>query len=378
MIDENEIETEEVEINEEPARPETAEETARAVWEELAEKAETEEPAQDAPVAPEGENPNEVSEAAKKLASARKPKRQTFVPEGSQAPQQAAPPVEKYEPPNGWPVEDKEWFMGQPPEVQKNAAKWFKDAQGKTTKIWQDLQRERTRAAEINQVAAEYLPKLKLPPGMTPGQAVKQLFEYQQKINTDSVGAIAEMMQHRGVTLQDLHAVLTGEAPRAQQQKQLPQQAPLTEEAILRILEQREARTQQDRAIQSATDEVKQLGQAVENGRYLWPELHEPANIQRIQPLISYIRETTPGIGWGEAYKKAIMQDRTNRGVGSPSPSGTRLTPENIQTVRQASSSLRSRGGNGAIARSAEPKANETARESAEAAYWEVFGNKSH
>lgn len=378
MTDETEIETEELETeqveSEEAERPETAEETARAVWEELAEKAESEEPKDGAPAAEE--KPDDVSEAARKLASARTKKRQTFVPEG-QKPVTAAPAVEKYEPPNGWPVEDKEWFLGQPPEVQKNASKWFKDAQGKTTKIWQDLNRELHTAKEINEVVNEFTPKIKLPPGMTKGQAVRQLFEYQQKINEDSVGAIAEMIRHRRVDLNDIAAVLNGEvAPKIQPQTH--QQAPLTEDAILRIIEQRDAQLNQSRAINSATEEVRQLGQVVQNGKYLWPEMHDPANIQRIQPLISYFRETTPGLSWSELYKQAILQDRANRGVGSPSPQSQRLTPENIQTVRQASSSLRSRGGNGAISRMAEPKANETARESAEAAYYEVFGNKQH
>lgn len=369
-----ELESEEIETEEAPSRPESAQETAKAVWEELAAKAESEEPKDGAP--PVEEKPNDVSEAARKLANARTKKRQTFVPDGQKS-VTSAPAVEKYEPPNGWPVEDKEWFLGQPPEVQKNASKWFKDAQGKTTKIWQDLNRELHTAKEINEVVNEFTPKIKLPPGMTKGQAVRQLFEYQQKINEDSVGAIAEMIRYRGVDLNDIAAVLNGEAaPKIQPQTH--QQAPLTEEAILRIIEQRDAQQNQSRAIQSATDEVRALGQEVQNGKYVWPEMHDPANIQRIQPLISYFRETTPGLSWSQLYKQAILQDRANRGVGSPSPQSQRLTPENIQTVRQASSSLRSRGGNGAIPRTAEPRKGETARESAEAAYLEVFGNKQH
>lgn len=384
MIDENEIETEELETEEveteEEERPETAEETARSVWEELAAKAEAEEgekPDEEA-APPTEEKPNEISEAAKKLASAKKfKKRQTFVPAG-EAPAIEAAPAERYDPPVGFPVEDKEWFLQQPPQVQKNVHSWFKNAQGKTTKIWQDLNRELGTAKEINEVANEYVPKMNIPKGMSKGDVVRQLFEYQRKINEDSVGAIAEMIRHRGVTLEQLHEVLSGQAPARQPQVQQPQQPPLTEERILSILEQRDATLTQQRAIDSATEEVKALGQEMQSGRFTWPEMHSQTDIQRIQPLISYFRETTPGLSWSESYKRAILQDRTNRGVGSPSPASQRLSPNDIQTVRQASSSLRSRGGNGAIPRMSEPKANETARESAEAAYYEVFGNKQH
>lgn len=381
MTDENDIETEdletetveEVEVTEEIIidKPESPQETAYAVYKELKEKAEAEEGKQEATE----EKPNEISEAAKKLASAKKfKKRQTFVP----AEQAQTAPTEKYDPPVGFPVEDKEWFIQQPPEIQKNAANWFKNAQGKTTKIWQDLNRELGTAKEINEVANEYFPKMKIPAGMTKGQVVKQLFEYQQKINEDSVGAIAEMIRHRGVTLEQLQEVLSGQVPARPQPVAQPQQNPLTEERILSILEQRDAQLSQQRAIDSATDEVRALGQEMQAGRFTWPEMHNPTDIQRIQPLISYFRETTPGLSWSESYKRAILQDRTNRGVGSPSPTSQRLSPTDIQNVRQASSSLRSRGGNGAIPRMSEPKSTETARESAEAAYYEVFGNKQH
>lgn len=390
MIDETEIETEasEAELEDDaPSRPETAEETARAVYEELAAKAEQEQPAEPAVEEPK-EEPNEITEAARKLASARKTKkRQTFVPvEETEAQQGAAPAAapaegEDIEPPASWSVSDKEWFMAQPPVVKRNAAKWFKDAQGHSTKLWQEMNREKEAAREINAVAEEFLPKLELPPGMTKGQVVRQLFEYQKRINEDDVGALVEMMQYRKVSLEDLQARMTGQtaAPRRAEAQQ-PQQRPLTREEIEAILDAREQQRNQSREAQAATDDVRSLGREVQNGRYVWPEMHSPDTIQRIQPLVSYFRETNPGESWGQTYKRAITQHRANLGIstGSPSPQSPRLTSTEIQTVRQASSSLRSRGGNGAIPRMADPKPNETARESAEAAYYAIFGNKQH
>lgn len=382
-IDENEIEMEELETDEAfeevAEKAESAQETAQAVWEELSAKAEAEPKEEAAPVE---EKPNEITEAARKLAGAKKgKKRQTFVPEQAQgAVPPGAPAVEKYEPPVGFPVEDKEWFLSQPPQVQKNAATWFKNAQAKTTKIWQDLQREASTAKELNEVANEFVPKMKLPPGMTKGQAVRQLFEYQQAINEDDVGAIAEMIRYRGLDIQDVYARLQGQtqAPVRQHTPQQQPQSSLTADEVLRIIEQRDQHLNQQRTVSDATEQVRALGQEMQNGRYVWPEMHDPQAIQRIQDLITYFRKTNPNLGWQGFYKQAILQDRANRGTGSPSSSAQRLTPENIQAVKQASSSLRSRGGNGAIPRMSEPKPNESARESAEAAYYEVFGNKQH
>lgn len=398
MTDENGTEVDALETDdlgaegaETPERAETAQETARAVWEELAAKADEadatakvigDELTDEALKAKEAEKPNEITEAARKLASQRKSKRQTFVPEGKVAPaaDEQAPTTEKYEPPASWEVKDKEWFLSQPPEVQKNAVQWFKNAQAHSTKLWQDMNRETARAKEVVEVLDRHWKDLAIPSNFTKGQVVDQLLQYQKRINEDSVGALLEMMQHRRVSLQDLQARITGQAPSPVrvQQAQPQQNNFLTAEELDARLAAREQALSQQRATQSATEEVNALAREVQGNRYVWPEMHDAGAIQRIQPLVTYFRETNPNASWAELYKKAMTQDRINRGVGSPSSTSPRLTPENIQTVRQASSSLRSRGGNGAIPRTAEPKANESARESAEAAYWEVFGNKQH
>lgn len=390
MTDENAIETEEYETEEVfeeiVEKAETAEETARAVWEELAAKAETEAPKEgEAP--PVEEKPNEISEAARKLAQAKRgKKRQTFVPADS-VPAQAAEapaaeaPVEKYEPPAAWTAADKEQFYKLDPLSQKNSLTWFKNAQAHSTRLWQEMNAEKTRAKEIAEVADEYIPKMKIPPGMTKGQVVKQLFEYQRKINEDDVGAIVEMIQHRKLTLQDLQARMQGQtqAP-ARQAAQVPQNSVLTPEEVDRRVKARLEEHFQTQAADSATEDVRKVQREMQDGKFVYPELHDAAYIQRIQPLISYFRGNNPGIGWGEVYKLAVQHDRQARGVApaTPSPTSSRLTPETIQSVKQASSSLRSRGGNGAIPRMSEPKPNETARESAEAAYYEIFGNKQH
>lgn len=377
MTDENEIETEEAETEspevEEPSKPESAQETAKAVWDELKEKADQEEAEAPKEEAAPDKTPDEISDAAKKLAGAKKKKRQTFVPAGEET------VAEKYEPPQNWDVKDKEAFLTLPPIAQKNALQQFKNWQGQTTKIWQDLSRERDQAKEVNQVLENHWKDLDIPSHFTKGQVVDQLLQYQKRINNDSTGAILEMMGHRGVTFEDLQARASGQAPAPQrQQQQQPQNNYLTKEELLATLEQRDQYLTQSRSVDAATEEVKSLAREMQNGKYTWPEMHSAADIQRIQPLVTYHREMTPGASWAEVYKKAIAQDRSNRGIGNPSPAIPRLTSENIQTVRQASSSLRSRGGNGAIPRLADPKPNETARESAEAAYYAVFGDKQH
>lgn len=397
MIEESEIATDEFETEDgleevtEPSKPESPEETARAVWEELAAEAE-EKAAQEGekPAEEPEEKPNEISEAARKLAQAKRKKRQTFVPvedaqQGQPAEAPAAQPTEKIEPPASWTAQDKERFHALDPVAQKNAVKWFKDAQAHSTRLWQEMSTEKAKAKEIVEVADEYFgKKIKLPDGMTKGQAIRQLLDYQQHINEDSIGAIADMIRYRKVSLADIQARLNGQT-QAPPRQESPQQRLLTPEEVNRIVEERlqaHSQTQaQSQAAESATESVRQVQREMQNGKYLYPELHEAAYIQRIQPLVSYYRGNNPEISWGDVYKLAVQHDRQARGVSSPgtaNPASPRLTSENIQTVRQASSSLRSRGGNGAIPRMSEPKPNETARESAEAAYWETIGRKQH
>lgn len=391
MTDENEIETEELETEEVfeeiEEKAESPQETARAVWDELAAKAEAG-PPKEGEAPPIEEKPNDISEAARKLASAKRgKKRQTFVPapDGSEAPAAAgeapAATTEKYEPPAAWTAADKEQFYKLDPLSQKNSLTWFKNAQAHSTRLWQEMNTEKSRAKEIAEVADEYIPKMKLPPGMTKGQVVKQLFEYQKAINEDDVGSIVEMMRHRKLTLHDLQARIQGQTEAPTRQAQQPQQSLLTPEEVDRRVEERLNQRFQTQAAESATEDVRKVQREMQNGSFVWPELHDAAYIQRIQPLISYFRGNNPDLGWGEVYKLAVKHDRQVRGVASPatpSPTSSRLTPETAQSIKQASSSLRSRGGNGAIPRMSEPKPNESARESAEAAYWEIFGNKQH
>lgn len=392
MTDANDIETDDLEAEEsngeqeEASRPETAEETARAVWRELSEKAANEDdrhandddfkPKEEKPAEEEEEKPNEISEAARKLASAKRiKKRQTFVP--VEDAQQGEKP-QKLEPPNGWEVEHKEWFNKQDPVVQKEALRWFQNAQGRTTRVWQELNQQLAEVKEVKEVADKYISKLNVG-NFTKGQVVEQLFKFQERINEDDEGAILEMMQHRGITLEHLQKRLQGgQAPQPRPVQQQPQNNNLTPAELERYLEQREQRLAQSRASQSATEEVSSLMRETDaNGNYLYRELHDPVYIQRIQPLVTYFRDSNPGISWGEIYKRAVLQDRFARGVPT-APVSPRLTPEDIKTVKQASSSLRSRGGNGAIPRMADPKPNESHRETAEACYWHVFGNKQH
>lgn len=381
MTDENEIETESPESEvEEPSKPESAEETARAVWEELKAAA----PEEDDKPAEKDIDPSEAGRALAKSKKAKK--RQTFVPaedkEAAAEPAAPAPVTQdpELEPPQHWEVANKEWFHRQPLEVKKEALKWFKNAQAQTTRALQELNRERSAAQEINEVTSKHLQKLDTR-GMSAGQVIDQLFSFQHQINEDDVGAIIEMMRYRNLSLADLQDRLeNGGAPKYAQNNQQQQQTYLTPQDLERIMAERDEKLNQQRATEAATEEVRSLMREMDaQGRYVYPELHDPQYVQRIQYLISHVRANNPDASWKEAYRQAVLTDRQTRGVTTGThATAPRLTSKEIQTVKQASSSLRSRGGNGAIPRSAEPKPGETARESAEAAYYEVFGDKQH
>lgn len=82
------------------------------------------------------------------------------------------------------------------------------------------------------------------------------------------------------------------------------------------------------------------------DGRYLWPELHDNATIERVKPLVSDLMETQQ-ISWADATKRAIQTLRyLNGNTSSPSQNGSRLpsNTEQINKLKAASVSVSGRG----------------------------------
>lgn len=382
------------EVEYEPS--ESVEESARALYEEVIGDAGEETDKSSARGEGAAEKPtelNDVSKAASLLAKSRKAKTGKQAEQGGTA-QVVKPELSgetgKLQPPQGWSVENKEWFNRQSREVQEENLRQYKGMQGQFTKLSQDLNREKTRYSNVNQTIDNYVSKWGRK-GWTPEVVSAELFATHDRLLAEDtrVSEVARIMKDTSTTLEEVHAYLTGSAPAHQPAQQ--QQSGLTREEVARIVrEEREGLTREQAEV-AAAQEIDQLRHEQDgNGRYIYPELWDPNNTQgnhwnvltwqRVQPLIEAARKTNPGLSMREITRRSLDTLRLLDGgqsTGSPSPTATRLTQaDEIAKARSASVSVRPRG-NGAIPTMTSAKKGESVKESAEA-LWATFNNSSH
>lgn len=373
MTEDLEIETESLSEEPESVKSESVESTVRDVFDRLKEASGDDDETE--PRNAESSEDIDPSDAGRALAKSKKgKKRQVFVPaeqvgEPTETPgtSQAA---QKIDPPTFFDVQNKEFFNRQAPEVQREIVKWFQNVQAKTTQTWQQLQGERTKYSRLSEVLNKHLPRIDAG-NLDSTQVVEQLFEFQHQINEDDVGAILKMMQYRNLSLDDLQDRLVGESSRPAKNGNEPSQRSLTMEDVRKIIEEREVESRKRQTIESAANEIRSLQRETDNqGKYLYPELHDPVTAQRLQQLVGYYLQVTGG-NWKDAYRRAVLADRQARGIQDQTP---RLTRQDVQAVTQASSSLRSRGNPGIPTKSG-PSSNESIRESIEAELSDFFSN---
>lgn len=269
-------------------------------------------------------------------------------PTGGEKP--AAQPGRKLEPPVRWPVSKKEWFNRQPPEAQEELAKGWGEIESQTTKVWQDLAREKNAHAEVNNILGYYRKEWNLK-GITDAQAIAELCATQDNINKNSVAGIARICQLRGVSPQQLHEFMSGNGPTQTSApvQQAAQNNSLTAADVNRIvnesLQQNGVRQQTNAAVSELNTMKNEVDQS---GRYRWPELHSQEYVLgRVQPLAENIRKTHPNLSWTQVTSIAInsLRNVDSQVSGSPSPSSSRLpAKEEIAKVRAASVSVRGRG----------------------------------
>lgn len=296
----------------------------------------------------------ETADAARTLAKSKKAKRTTYEAKdldlGSKGKKGEAEQVERIEPPHRFPVEKKEWFNRQPREVQEEVSKAFREQEAYFTKTSQDLQRERVRYAEVNQVVDSYLPKWGIA-GLTPQAAVAELCATQDWIMKDPVAAYSHMLAKTGLTPEDLIEARDGQGYALQQQQRYAQPAPeildLTNKVntLYSQLEQSQL-SQQQQMLNAAVGEIDAVRREISSdGTYLYPELHDPAQLQRVQPFVEDLRKNQPSINWGEATKRAIHTLRVLDGkVGVPSPQSQKLPTNDLNRIKSAAVSVSGRG----------------------------------
>lgn len=263
-----------------------------------------------------------------------------------------AAPV-KFDPPARFPVEKKEWFNKQPPEAQEEIVKGWNDIEARTTKVWQDLQRESAQVAAIKEVAQHYRTQWHQH-GLTEAQAIAQLAATNERLVNPAtrLTTFDRLARDLGITPQEWFDYQNGGQGGQTQQHQPAQQQNtaqqvLTRDHVLSILNEHSQTSQQQQLIYNAQAEVEAVKNAAgADGRYLYPELHRPEYISRVKPLVEDLRKTQPGISWSEATKRAVHTLRALDGnPSSPSPgTSPRLPSSELANIKAASVSVRGRG----------------------------------
>lgn len=322
-------------------RPETVEESAARVVEELnAAKNNTESDKDVSGGEGEETEASKVSEAARTLAKNRKQKRK--IVEGKeleQAPEAPKQQLQKLDPPEQWSVEDKEYFNKQDPVWQRNALKWFTEARSNATKLAQELYQRRKPYEEIEKVAERYVKDWGRS-GLTPTQGIIQALSFYNDLLTNRSQALAHLQEITGMSPEQF---FNTQAP---QQQAGPPAVPahLTEQGLRSMIETVLGQSSQQQAVYQAQAEVDQVRRQVDpmTGKYLYPELHDPAHTRGLETLVEDLRRTEPGISWAEATKRAIHVRRMLQ--GQQSQSGPLPNSEQLDRARAAAVSVKSRG----------------------------------
>lgn len=351
MIDENLDQTESLEP--EIEQQESVEDTvARAFAEASGEINEPEAPVQ----GDQGPSKPEVnaSEAARILASSKKGKfgkAKKVVEAADLEPVTPAPVEPPLSAPQSWKIEEKDWFNKQPREAQQAILRREAERDAYFTKTSQELQRERQKFGECNQLleqaALEWGHN-----GITPASGLSQLLAMQKLLATDTKQGLAKIMQLNNVTIHDLaDYVQQGGQQSYQPQPQQQQNIPLTPDAIRQMILETQQQQAEQAYLQQAAADVESM--ALENGptgQPVWPELRQPMQVERVKSLVKDLVERThPGISIVEATKRAIFTIRTLDGTlnGSPAAAISPRLPtqaNDLARAKGAAVSVRGRG----------------------------------
>lgn len=341
------------ELDAEPEKVPTAEESVRAALDMIAPKEESE-----APATPEAPKTPKVDPkvARESLFGDKKPQRgpkRTVV--GQE--QTAKAPAEPLVPPAFLKTEEKEKFHNWPDDAKRSFNEMTKNLQGHATKVLQNANRWAGEAKEVVEAVKPYMAEWDLK-GASVGQAIKQICAAQKYLVDNREYGIATLIDTMGIDRAAMIRVLSGQQGGSQgqpQQYQQPQADPRLTQELNELKNWKQSIEQQQTYQQQA--QVQALGGEIANqvevlrnergpdGRFIHPRLHEPQFLKAIEPLVEAVQKTNPELAWGEVYRRVY-----HMAIGSPSSPQPRLSQpvSNINAVQRAkasSISLRGRGG---------------------------------
>lgn len=283
-----------------------------------------------------GPESNELSEAAKRLAAARKPakmqdKADDKVAGDAKAKREAelaamspeerakaqaedgkkvaeATEVSKLEAPAHWPAADRELFAKQTPEAQKWLLGRHKAMEADYTRRVQEVATFRREADELGEIFAPWKQQMDLQ-GITRVQAIRQLAAAHKRMQEDPAVGIQWLAQNYGIDLKSLvegaaAADPAGESPTV---KALRQQVE-TLSGQLKTL----TGAQNDQQMNAHLSQVEQFAEAKDDqGKPKHPHFDEVA--QDVARLIRAARAGGETLSLQDAYDRAIYANPTTR-----------------------------------------------------------------
>lgn len=245
-------------------------------------------------------------------------------------------------------------FNNLPKTLKRAFSRSIKNLEAMTTNEKRDLakatQESRSIIDAVQPFAAEWGSQ-----GFTVPSAIAALAANQQKLmNPETrIKTFIEIGQSLGIDIDQLPALAKGEAVATPPDISAHPQFRALHESVTSLQSERE-----QAQIQAAAAPIAEEMRAVQHeidpatGGYRYPELHDEAYLESLKPLVSTLVSTVPGIGYGEALRRAHYS-RQGFGASNQTPQArsqvaTTQKSNNINTAppqRAVSAAVTVRGG---------------------------------
>lgn len=246
---------------------------------------------------------------------------------------------DKFEPPTRWTVEAKEWFNKQPKEYQKEIVRQNRDFESHTTKLWQEINRQKSRYDGIDQIIKKYGEEWNLK-GVADVAAIAELAATEQQLRKDPEGTIARLIKALRVDPEKLLGKVSGKSEGAASNQASPEVLALRQELEeIKNWRQGIANQSSNQAAESVAAEVRSVQNLTDSsGRYLYPQLHDSAFLEQVKPFVVRAKEAQPGISWSEATKRGYFALQSIN--GSPSLQQQTKLPAQIPNTNKSRARL--------------------------------------
>lgn len=349
------IEADEKELDDiEPIEGESAQQTARRVFERSKAKGESEGDA-GAPKRLRGADGKFI-----KQGDSQPQPQQQQQPGQPQAPEAVAPPA-------AWNAAQKEAFNKADPVLKEALAKREKDLQSHYTRKWEEASRVTQQAEAVTTHAKQYLdnnPRLRQS-GFNEHNFIASLVEAHQELeNPDTKWTkwldIGKSLGLDPETEQELREIIQEgqqqDAPTWQRSQMDISQHPAyqtLQQEVNQLKSRYEQQTLQERQAiaQDFTARVQAVMDETDaNGSYIYPRAHDQGFVQQVRPLMSALLQNEPGISYEDAFKRSYtaLYGLPQQSQPSVRPTANNQTQNNVnQRATTAAVSVRGKTSSG-------------------------------